>query len=200
VIGSLSRSRARRREGAGHLARPFFAWPRSDPLRRPGPAAVPSLPPDRRQDARGSRRTAEPGPSLGTRAGTGWALSLRSAGRRDPGERMRCPVARLRFVRTSGLWTLYWMRADLKRHAYGPLHRAAISESSSRASTATSTGPSSARRPPVAHPPAPRHTAPGFSFSIVQRCLLRVPLPGLFEPCLECMHLVGSVTFDSGSI
>jgi hypothetical protein len=36
---------------------------------------------------------------------------------RDPAERMHTPVAKLRFARTSGLWTLYWMRADLKWHA-----------------------------------------------------------------------------------
>jgi len=39
---------------------------------------------------------------------------------RDPSKRMHTPVAKLRFVRTTGLWTLYWMRADLKWHAYEP--------------------------------------------------------------------------------
>ena len=39
---------------------------------------------------------------------------------RDPGQRMHTPVAKLRFVRSSGLWTLYWMRADLRWHAYEP--------------------------------------------------------------------------------
>ena len=39
---------------------------------------------------------------------------------RDPAERMRIPVAKLRFVRTTGLWTLSWMRADLKWHRYEP--------------------------------------------------------------------------------
>jgi hypothetical protein len=38
----------------------------------------------------------------------------------NPAERMRTPVAKLRFVRASGLWTLYWVRADLKWHAYRP--------------------------------------------------------------------------------
>jgi hypothetical protein len=37
---------------------------------------------------------------------------------RDPARRMRTPVAKLRFVRTTGLWTLHWMRADLRWHAY----------------------------------------------------------------------------------
>jgi hypothetical protein len=31
----------------------------------------------------------------------------------------RSPYAKLRYVRTTGLWTLYW-RADLKWHAYRP--------------------------------------------------------------------------------
>lgn len=39
---------------------------------------------------------------------------------RDPAKPMSTQVAKLRFVRTSGLWTLYWMRADLKWHAYEP--------------------------------------------------------------------------------
>ena len=38
----------------------------------------------------------------------------------NPAERMRTSVAKLRFVRASGIWTLYWMRADLKWHAYQP--------------------------------------------------------------------------------
>jgi hypothetical protein len=29
-------------------------------------------------------------------------------------------VARLRYTRTRGSWTLYWMRRDLKWHAYDP--------------------------------------------------------------------------------
>jgi hypothetical protein len=28
------------------------------------------------------------------------------------------PVARIRFVKASGIWKLYWMRADLKWHRY----------------------------------------------------------------------------------
>ena len=39
---------------------------------------------------------------------------------RDATQRLRTPVAKLRFVRTIGLWTLYWMRADLKWHRYQP--------------------------------------------------------------------------------
>jgi hypothetical protein len=39
---------------------------------------------------------------------------------RDPAERRQHPFAKLRFVRTTGLWTLYRMRADLKWHAYRP--------------------------------------------------------------------------------
>jgi len=36
---------------------------------------------------------------------------------RGPGE-TRTGIARLRFTRTRGTWTLYWMRSDLKRHEY----------------------------------------------------------------------------------
>ena len=39
---------------------------------------------------------------------------------RDLAKRKRSPFAKLRFVRTTGLWTLYWRRADLKWHAYRP--------------------------------------------------------------------------------
>ena len=39
---------------------------------------------------------------------------------REPEKRMHNPVAKLRFARASGLWTLYWLRADLKWHAYLP--------------------------------------------------------------------------------
>lgn len=35
---------------------------------------------------------------------------------------MQTPVARMRFVRTEKLWKLYWMRRDLKWHAYEPSH------------------------------------------------------------------------------
>ena len=38
----------------------------------------------------------------------------------DATQRMHTPVAKLRFVRTTGAWTLYWMRADLKWHRYEP--------------------------------------------------------------------------------
>ncbi len=37
---------------------------------------------------------------------------------REPKQRRRTPVARLRYTRTTRLWTLYWMRRDLRWHAY----------------------------------------------------------------------------------
>ena len=37
-----------------------------------------------------------------------------------PGEWTRHGVARFRYVRSTGRWTLYWMRADLKWHFYDP--------------------------------------------------------------------------------
>ncbi len=33
------------------------------------------------------------------------------------------PVAKLKYVRRHGEWRLFWMRADLKWHAYPPLAR-----------------------------------------------------------------------------
>jgi hypothetical protein len=39
---------------------------------------------------------------------------------RDSAQRMRSPVARLQFGYSSGLWTLYWQRADLAWHPYQP--------------------------------------------------------------------------------
>lgn len=39
---------------------------------------------------------------------------------KDPTEELRTPVAKFRFVRSAGEWRLYWMRQDLKWHAYEP--------------------------------------------------------------------------------
>jgi hypothetical protein len=39
---------------------------------------------------------------------------------RDSNEQISRPFAKLRFVRTTGLWSLYWMRADSKWHRYEP--------------------------------------------------------------------------------
>jgi len=36
------------------------------------------------------------------------------------GEWTRMGVARFRYARTGGSWTLYWMRRDLKWHVYDP--------------------------------------------------------------------------------
>lgn len=44
---------------------------------------------------------------------------------RDKSTLRHTPVARIRFVRSKGEWRLYWMRGDLKWHAYEPsaVHR-----------------------------------------------------------------------------
>ena len=34
---------------------------------------------------------------------------------------MDSPVAKLKFVRTTGKWRVFWQRADLKWHSYQPL-------------------------------------------------------------------------------
>ncbi|WP_404418320.1 DUF3024 domain-containing protein [Marinospirillum sp.] len=40
---------------------------------------------------------------------------------RKPGEVTKTPVAKLTYVRTKGLWKIYWMRQDLRWHAYDPV-------------------------------------------------------------------------------
>jgi hypothetical protein len=39
---------------------------------------------------------------------------------RDSAKRLRSPVARLQYAHVTGLWTLYWQRADLAWHRYQP--------------------------------------------------------------------------------
>jgi hypothetical protein len=39
---------------------------------------------------------------------------------KDPSVRHESPVARATFVRTTGLWKVDWMHADLKWHSYEP--------------------------------------------------------------------------------
>ncbi|HYP68298.1 MAG TPA: DUF3024 domain-containing protein [Thiobacillaceae bacterium] len=33
---------------------------------------------------------------------------------------MESPVAKATYVKTQGMWKVYWMRADLKWHGYAP--------------------------------------------------------------------------------
>ena len=40
------------------------------------------------------------------------------------GETQEFPIAKATFVRTRGIWQLYWQRADLKWHTYEPLPQA----------------------------------------------------------------------------
>ena len=39
---------------------------------------------------------------------------------RNPGEEMNTEVAKIKYVRKSNEWRLYWMRQDLKWHSYEP--------------------------------------------------------------------------------
>ena len=36
----------------------------------------------------------------------------------NPSEKMESPAAKATFVKTKGIWKVYWMRSDLKWHAY----------------------------------------------------------------------------------
>ena len=44
------------------------------------------------------------------------------------GETQEIPIAKATFVRTRGIWRLYWQRADLKWHTYEPLPEAGTIE------------------------------------------------------------------------
>ena len=37
-----------------------------------------------------------------------------------PNEQTRLPCAKLKFIRSQNIWKLYWQRADMKWHKYGP--------------------------------------------------------------------------------
>ena len=39
---------------------------------------------------------------------------------REPEKIMEHPVAKATYVKTQGIWKVYWMRADLKWHGYEP--------------------------------------------------------------------------------
>lgn len=47
-------------------------------------------------------------------------FGVRPRWRGAPGETMEEPHAKATYVRSQGLWRVYWMRADLKWHAYPP--------------------------------------------------------------------------------
>ena len=38
----------------------------------------------------------------------------------DPNEQTELPCAKLKFVRSQNVWKLFWQRANMKWHAYGP--------------------------------------------------------------------------------
>lgn len=39
---------------------------------------------------------------------------------REPGVKIESPVAKATYVKTQGIWKIYWQRADLKWHRYDP--------------------------------------------------------------------------------
>jgi len=73
---------------------------------------------------------------------------------------MRNPFAKLRCVRTTGLWTLYWMRADPKWHAYRPASPAPDLESE-QAGAVDVKIPSGARGRGRRRPGSPPFAGPG---------------------------------------
>ncbi|GAB3346666.1 DUF3024 domain-containing protein [Marilutibacter aestuarii] len=50
-------------------------------------------------------------------------FEIRPRWRGAPGETMENPVAKATYVRTRNIWRVFWMRADLKWHAYPPVPR-----------------------------------------------------------------------------
>lgn len=40
---------------------------------------------------------------------------------KEPGVKREHPVAKATYVRSQGLWKIFWMRSDLKWHGYEPL-------------------------------------------------------------------------------
>ncbi|MBI3374288.1 MAG: DUF3024 domain-containing protein [Betaproteobacteria bacterium] len=40
---------------------------------------------------------------------------------KEPNVKMEHPIAKATFVRSTALWKIFWMRADLKWHGYKPL-------------------------------------------------------------------------------
>lgn len=47
-------------------------------------------------------------------------FEIRPRWRGAPGEMLEHPVAKATYVKTSKLWRIFWMRADLKWHGYPP--------------------------------------------------------------------------------
>lgn len=51
-------------------------------------------------------------------------VEVRPRWRGAPGETREHPAAKATYVKTQGLWRVFWMRADLKWHGYPPMPRA----------------------------------------------------------------------------
>lgn len=47
-------------------------------------------------------------------------FEIQSRWRGEPGETMEHPCAKATYIKSRGVWRIYWMRADLKWHAYLP--------------------------------------------------------------------------------
>ena len=47
---------------------------------------------------------------------------------KEPSVKMEHPVAKATYVKSSGMWKVYWQRADLKWHGYEPTPQVAMIE------------------------------------------------------------------------
>jgi len=48
-------------------------------------------------------------------------FEIRPVWRGEPGEPMEHPIAKATFIKTRGIWRIFWQRADLKWHSYDPV-------------------------------------------------------------------------------
>jgi len=55
-------------------------------------------------------------------------FEVRPIWRGSPGQRMRLPFARFRYVKSTGLWQIYWMRQNGKWNSYEPASAACTLE------------------------------------------------------------------------
>ncbi len=48
-------------------------------------------------------------------------FEVRPAWKGRPGEKLEHPFAKATFIRSRGVWRVFWLRQDLKWHSYGPM-------------------------------------------------------------------------------
>ncbi|MDD1782893.1 DUF3024 domain-containing protein [Enterovibrio sp. ZSDZ35] len=79
--------------------------------------------------------THRPPPEVRSKLDIGWHLDRQSIVIfeirpiwNDPRSKEEYPFAKATFVRTQGIWKIYWMRQDLKWHSYEPVSQVKTAE------------------------------------------------------------------------